>query len=213
MPITQSRMIALIIAARDFQDALQASRRAIMVEKARAISPETEEVLGRLLFNTDPLGILRDPIQSNLILDREEGHFNRMEKSNIAAAAKAAEKRGAPKPGQSPREQKLGPKPRAQVSHSYRTTAPDSPLRRANIHGSIQEVIQAEASGIKSQRAPIVAQIPGLYDTEDDDLGTASLSVETKLPSNQLSANVKADIDAIIEEERRLRELGIPPKE
>jgi hypothetical protein len=95
MPITQARMIALINAAGDFEQALNAGVAMVKthqqyVAQGTMSAGDALTYLGTLI---QPLGLLSNPIGSNTILTTERRHFKSNARANISAAKRQAIKR------------------------------------------------------------------------------------------------------------------------
>lgn len=105
MPITQSRMLSLLAAARDYQQAL-ARVTDYIDQSINDISrgrKTPEQALNSILANSRPGLLLMHPTESPTVLQLETVHFTRERKRNERKAEKARENRmaqylGVPKP-------------------------------------------------------------------------------------------------------------------
>lgn len=95
MPITQDRMISVIIAARDYQQALQQAERyakqaidAVQLKQADAFTE-----LSRITMLITETSLLREPIHSATTILLEEKHFKHVKGRNARRADKQAKQR------------------------------------------------------------------------------------------------------------------------
>lgn len=98
MPITQQRMIELIHAGEDFQQALTLAESLVQSAYSRASSGQTthQAELDQLGAQIVASLLLRDPIDSASALAVEASHFRRVQKHNSRAARQQRLKRHNP---------------------------------------------------------------------------------------------------------------------
>lgn len=96
MPIAQSRIISVIAAAEDYQQALLVLReRAFVISKnLRDKAVSAEDALSGLLFDLqNPATLLKFPLESAATVADEKSHFRANAKRNDSAAKLAEKKR------------------------------------------------------------------------------------------------------------------------
>ncbi len=139
MPITQSRIIALIKAGFDYKHGLESLLNLIHSQQTHleAGNASPEQVLNILLPSAKLHFLLTEPVQSAITLIGEEKHFRLHGKRNIKKAQKIREnkiaaKEGRPRPQRSTTapariDQAHGQKPNV-LTHSLRINAADAQL-------------------------------------------------------------------------------------
>lgn len=94
MPILQTRMIALIAAGKDYQQALRRlvnviereehdAQEAMEDDNLEHRSEKLSNAIQNILTGAQELFLLKSPLDSGRVLDLEEAHFNRSKKRNI----------------------------------------------------------------------------------------------------------------------------------
>lgn len=98
MPISQTRMLAIIAAAKDYQRALNTILESIRSAQQRA-EHQPPEIAARELYNlsllANPLGLLHNPMNSPAIVMTEDRHFKSNAGRNNYARKWQAQQRGA----------------------------------------------------------------------------------------------------------------------
>ena len=182
MAITQSRVIAILNAAQDYEQALT---RAIGLIRVHASQAKDGVVTWQQAMETTVLlvsasALLTRAITTNKTLASERQHFKDFARRNERAAIRMAQKRGA---SQRPRREALG------VHQDYlefvpqHTTAPREIAREGRLYGSLLDDVDAQ------QR---YAPDPSL--AEDDEWAPPEPPAEATLPST-LDDETKARID------------------
>lgn len=199
MPITQQRMIALINAARDFEQAFD--RACQLIDKERLERPG-EEGLQSLHFYINSSGLLSHPIDTRLTIEREHHHFRKTYRYNDRQALKAAKKRGqgglritAPIPQPSRPYEELP---------ITRTTAPQlAPAsQRARAFGSAWDEAEAVSEGLPIDHAEIDREVEQALRRVGPD------PEEIKAAARRINAQSQADLDA--RAKAKLAELNKP---
>lgn len=199
MPITQPRMIALLNAAIDYQQAFDAAVGLLERELQRAISGQLtwEGAARNMELLVKHQGMLTHPIQSYSIIQVERAHWRSHARRNINAAQRQAQKR-ASQGGGVKRPQRTGPRTQFVELPAARSTAPDSMERKGHLAGSIfDEVFQDEiTNGIATagRAEPKYAPDPSL---EEDDEWEAPKGEEAEqvLKPGTLDAETMAQIE------------------
>jgi hypothetical protein len=151
MPITQPRMIALLNAAIDYQQAFDAAVQFLQRELQRAERGQLtwEEAARNMELMVKHTGMLTHPIQSYSIIQVERAHWRSHARRNINAAERQREKR-ATEGGLKKRRQKSVANMQFVEIPEPRTTAPNSMRRDGHLQGSIyDEVYQDEVTNGK----------------------------------------------------------------
>lgn len=186
MPITQPRMIALLNAAIDYQQAFDAAVGLLERELQRAIDGKLtwEGAARNMELMVKHQGMLTHPIQSYSIIQVERAHWRSHARRNINAANRQAQKRAA-EGGMVKRRQRAPTLAQFVELPEARTTAPDSMARTGHLKGSVyDDVFQDEVTnGIPAagKGEPKYAPDPSL--AEDDEWEAPTEVTEGLKPS------------------------------
>lgn len=213
MPITQSRMIALIHAARDYQQALRAATKhitgaIIAARRSPATALDELETLGFLIQET---GLLKQPLTSHSTIEREDSHFTKSRRGNDRNAARmTAVRSGIIQPKATPAKRRSRSQQHAAISHAslpfQSTTAPSSLAAQQPLPGhSIDELTSAPA---QRQQPPTIGPLdaPGLYDPPDDPFD-APLGLQSPDDSSADSGDDDPFAGLSPEEKQRIEEI------
>lgn len=204
MPISQARIIALINAGTDFEQALYTAVRLIQSECAnhKAGRVAAEGALSNIRNMIQPVGLLSNPLNSPKILALEKRHFEQNARRNNRAAAKMAAKRKGE--GHKPRARYHPPMALSeepyQPLYEIKSTAPRGLPCNTRLTGSIEEACQStvEAMETDEENQEEFGMIP------TGALGTDSLLVsedppptseDEEAPPISYTPEHKADID------------------
>lgn len=119
MAITQERIIGILNAAQDYQQALQRLSDAIKDATGPQAQGSPEDRLSMLSMQSQIVMLLKDPLRSAAILESERVYFKRNARRNIAAAKWQANER---------RLAKLG------IKREKKTYKPDKPTQDSRPH-------------------------------------------------------------------------------
>lgn len=174
MPITQSRMIALIQAAQDYQRALDQVTE--MIEMQRQLVEEgqrTHQQACEILFlSAHAKFLLSQPVESALTILAEARHFKLNQRRNDRKAAKARDRRS---PGLRPQ---------------YSTTAPRSIHSAPEPDPSLYQQFSGDAPTTETWTERQARADAGLDAMAEPEFTIADISPEDK-------AKIEADMEAI----------------
>lgn len=169
MAITQDRMIAVLNAAQDYEEAL--SKAIGLIQKHAKEAHEGiiswQEAMEATYLMVSIGGLLTRAATTNKTLGAERQHFKAFAQRNKRAAKRAAEKRG---PTRNPQRQNLG------VHQDYiefvpeRSTAPRTISREGSLYGSLLDEVDASQ---KRKYGPDHSL------KEDDDFAPEGIDAET----------------------------------
>jgi hypothetical protein len=207
MPISQYRMIALINAASDYQQALATACHTaeMYFNLAKTGKMSYGEALTMCQGIIKEIGLLSYPIESARIISTEKTHFSREAKRNDRAAAR--KRAQALKPPS--RRQKTGMEVQF-IQHSPPvTTAPHSLARGSEVLGSpYQQALEPDKEPTPGH--PLSAVKPtwvNPYDSLEED----EIDFETLIQGQGMSPETKAQIDAQVAIESREEEPNGQP--
>lgn len=199
MPITQQRMINLINAASDYEQAF--NQAVSIISRINKQARDNQLSIPEALLEIDQairhVGLLVHPIDSSKIIALERAHFKSVARTNDKAANKQERKRRAEGRGQ--RQQNHGLRTQFLQHTPNRTTAPDEMARDAILMGSIYQQVhdtnQDQTPDQEYGRNNLYPDDPSL--SEDDDLNPEDL---LRLSPSTLSAETKQEIERIVEQ-------------
>lgn len=171
MPITQSRMLDLLHAAQDFQQAFDDMFRYIGQQRERVEQQQItkEQAFDNLAFQVKPEYMLSRPMESPVTVLLETKHFSMFARKNEKSAKWQRSKREALAIGAPP------PEHRAKTAHS--NTAPAHIIartkQRPTVHTTITAMLDENGERIET-RAERVARIDAEADSEGFNLQSST---------------------------------------
>jgi len=194
MPITQSRMIALLNAALAYRAAYNSAIQFISeslreIEAGRA-TPQQRFELMHYLYDERAV---ENYAQAELAIMGEAQHWRHAARRNDRARQRMAQQRGAPQ-----RQQTQGPLVEVRLLEQRATTAPAAPMRPVKAQSIRDDLVEGPTFQIKAQRAAPAPELP-----DDEDGATlppgATMAEDDNAPATSLDPRARHAALALLE--------------